>query len=137
MFGKKINKPNSHIDSLIGEGTRIDGDISFSGGLRIDGHVRGNITGTEDRPSTLVLSDQAIIEGGIEVSHAVINGTVVGPIHSHDYLELQSSARISGEVCYKTVEIQIGATVEGMLLRHDEAKPENNVVPLIPSSQSD
>ncbi|MGH8762123.1 MAG: bactofilin family protein [Nitrosospira sp.] len=137
MFGKKANKPHSHIDSLIGAGTRIDGNISFSGGLRIDGQVRGNITATGDKPSTLVLSDQAVIEGKIKVSHAVINGTVVGPIHSNEYLELQSKARVSGEVCYKIMEIQLGASIEGMLLQQDDAEPGNKVVALIPTAHGD
>jgi cytoskeletal protein CcmA (bactofilin family) len=137
MFGKKANKPLNHIDSLIGAGTRIDGNITFSGGLRIDGQVRGNITATGDKPSTLVLSDQAVIEGKIKVSHAVINGTVVGPIHSNEYLELQAKARVSGEVCYKIMEIQLGASIEGMLLRQDDAEIDNKIVALIPSAQGD
>lgn len=137
MFGKKANKPLNHIDSLIGAGTRIDGNITFSGGLRIDGQVRGNITATGDKPSTLVLSDQAVIEGRIQVSHAVINGTVIGPIHSNEYLELQAKARVSGEVCYKIMEIQLGASIEGMLLRQDDAEIENKVVALIPSAHGD
>ncbi|SCY37586.1 protein CcmA, bactofilin family [Nitrosospira sp. Nl5] len=137
MFGKKANKPLNHIDSLIGAGTRIDGNITFSGGLRIDGQVRGNITATGDKPSTLVLSDQAVIEGKIKVSHAVINGTVVGPIHSNEYLELQAKARVSGEVCYKIMEIQLGASIEGMLLRQDDAEIDNKIVALIPSAHGD
>lgn len=137
MFGKKANKPLNHIDSLIGAGTRIDGNITFSGGLRIDGQVRGNITATGDKPSTLVLSDQAVIEGRIQVSHAVINGTVIGPIHSNEYLELQAKAKVSGEVCYKIMEIQLGASIEGMLLRQDDAEIENKVVALIPSAHGD
>ena len=137
MFGTKTSKPHSHIDSLIGAGTHIDGNINFSGGLRIDGQVRGNITATGDKPSTLVLSDQAVVEGKIQVSHAVINGTVIGPIHSDEYLELQTKARVSGEVCYKTMEIQLGASVEGMLLQQDDSQAGSNVVALIPSAQGD
>ncbi|MEO8766730.1 MAG: polymer-forming cytoskeletal protein [Nitrosospira sp.] len=137
MFGKKTGKPQNQIDSLIGTGTRIDGNISFGGGLRIDGHVRGNITAMGDKPSTLVLSDQAIVEGKIEVSHAVINGTVVGAIKANEYVELQAKARISGDVVYKTMEIQLGASIDGMLLHLDNAQPDNKVVTLIPAAHSD
>ena len=122
MFGKKTGKPQNQIDSLIGTGTRIDGNISFSGGLRIDGHVRGNITAMGDKPSTLVLSDQAIVEGKIQVSHAVINGTVVGAIQANEYVELQAKARVCGDVHYKTMEIQLGASIDGMLLHQDNAQ---------------
>jgi|SRR6185437_1719355 cytoskeletal protein CcmA (bactofilin family) len=137
MFGKKTGNPQNQIDSLIGAGTRIDGNISFSGGLRIDGHVRGNITATGDKPSTLVLSDQAIIEGKIQVSHAVINGTVVGAIQANEYVELQAKARVCGNVHYKTMEIQLGASIDGMLLHQDNAQSNNKVVTLIPAAQGD
>jgi cytoskeletal protein CcmA (bactofilin family) len=136
MFGKKTGKPQNQIDSLIGVGTRIDGNISFSGGLRIDGHVRGNITAIGDKPSTLVLSDEGIIEGKIQVSHAVINGTVVGAIQTNEYVELQAKARVSGDVHYRTMEIQLGASIDGMLL-HQDAQSDNKVVMLIPAAHSD
>ncbi len=136
MFGKKIAKPQNQIDSLIGAGTRIDGNISFSGGLRVDGHVRGNITASGDKPSTLVLSDQAIIEGKIQVSHAVINGTVVGAIQADEYVELQPKARVSGDIHYRTMEIQLGASIIGVL-HHQNAEPDNNVVTLIPAAHGD
>jgi cytoskeletal protein CcmA (bactofilin family) len=130
MFGKKTNKPQSQIDSLIGIGTHVAGDITFSGGLRIDGHVRGDITAMGDKPSTLVLSDQASVEGKIHVSHAVINGTVIGPVHAVEYLELQAKAKVSGDVYYRALEIQLGATIEGVLVhqdRVDQAKKTDEI----------
>ena len=74
MFGK-TNKP-SPIDSLIGGGSTIEGDITFTGGLRIDGHVKGNVRATGNKPGTLVISEVAKVEGEIDVAHVVINGTV-------------------------------------------------------------
>lgn len=139
MFGgKKTPTPQNQIDSLIGAGTHIDGNINFSGGLRVDGHITGNITAVGDKPSTLVLSDQAIVEGKIQVSHAVINGTVAGAIYGTEYVELQPKARISGDVHYKSMEIQLGASVDGMLHRLlDNAQLENKVVALIPATHGE
>ena len=138
MFGNgKTEKPQSQIDSLIGVGTHIDGNINFSGGLRVDGRVTGNINALGDKPSTLVLSDQAVIEGKIVVSHAVINGTVIGAIHASEYMELQPKAKVSGDVHYKAMEIQLGASVDGMLHHLHDDQPDNKVVPLIPASQSE
>lgn len=138
MFGNgKTEKPQSQIDSLIGVGTHIDGNINFSGGLRVDGRVTGNINALGDKPSTLVLSDQAVIEGKIVVSHAVINGTVIGAIHASEYMELQPKAKVSGDVHYKAMEIQLGASVDGMLHHLHDVQPDNKVVPLIPASQSE
>jgi cytoskeletal protein CcmA (bactofilin family) len=136
MFGK-TEKPQSQIDSLIGVGTHIDGNINFSGGLRVDGRVTGNIVALGEKSSTLVLSDQAVIEGKIVVSHAVINGTVSGAIHASEYVELQPKAKVSGDIHYKAMEIQLGASVDGMLHHVDNVQADNKVVPLIPASQGD
>lgn len=64
MFGKKSDgKPQGRIDSLIGAGTRVEGSIRFSGGLRIDGEVIGSVLAADGATSsTLVLSEQARVE---------------------------------------------------------------------------
>lgn len=120
MFGKKPQKPQSRIDSLIGNGTRIEGDIFFSGGLRVDGEIKGNVRAESAQPSTLVLSEQARVEGVIEVSHLVVNGTVVGPVYASEYVELQSKSRVTGDVYYKTLEMHVGAIVEGKLVHQEK-----------------
>ena len=134
MFGKeKGNKLQNRIDCLIGAGTVIEGNISFSGGLRVDGHVRGNVLAVDDKPGTLVLSEEARIEGEIRVSHVVINGTVVGPVHAVEYVELQAKANVTGDVYYRTLEMQLGAVVQGRLVYQPEAKSDK-VVPLKPAT---
>ena len=134
MFGnKKGNKPQNRIDCLIGAGTTVEGNITFSGGLRVDGHVHGNVLAAEDKPGTLVLSEQARIEGEIRVSHVVINGTVVGPVYAVEYLELQAKADVTGDVYYRTLEIQLGAVVQGRLVYQPEGK-SSNIVSLKPAT---
>ena len=100
MFGKKSdNKPQGRIDSLVGAGTRVEGDIIFVGGLRIDGEVIGKVVAADGASSsTLVLSEHARVEGAINVAHLVLNGTVVGPVCVSESLEMQSKARIVGDV---------------------------------------
>jgi cytoskeletal protein CcmA (bactofilin family) len=120
FFKNKSSKPQNRIDSLIGSETRIDGDLTFSGGLRVDGRVCGNIREAEGQASTLVLSEQGRIEGVIRVSHVVVNGTVIGPVHASEYVELQGRSRVTGDVFYKTLEMHVGAIVEGKLM-HQEA----------------
>lgn len=132
MFGMKTSKPQNRIDSLIGAGTEIEGDISFSGGLRVDGHIRGSVVGNGEQPSTLVISEQAKIEGEIRVSHVVVNGTVVGPVHAREYLELQAKSRVTGDVYYKTIEIHLGAVVEGKLV-HQAGAASDKVVAFKPA----
>ena len=116
MFGKKNSKPQGRIDSLIGAGTSLVGDVTFSGGLRVDGEIRGNVRAADGQAATLVLSEHARIEGEISVSHVVINGTVIGPVHSSDFLELQPRAKVTGDVEYATIEMHLGAIVQGRLV---------------------
>jgi len=120
MFRKAKHAPQKRIDSLIGAGTVVHGDVTFSGGLRIDGKVHGNIVATDGADATLVISDQARVEGAVKVSHAVINGSVEGPVSASEYLELQAKARVAGDVRYRTLEMHVGAVVQGRL---DHAEP--------------
>ncbi|MBS4097230.1 MAG: polymer-forming cytoskeletal protein [Sulfuricella sp.] len=119
FFKNKASKPQNRIDSLIGSETSIVGDLTFAGGLRIDGRVRGNVFEAEGQPSTLVLSEQGSIEGVIRVSHVVVNGAVIGPVHAGEYVELQGKSRVTGDVFYKTLEMHVGAIVEGKLVHRD------------------
>jgi cytoskeletal protein CcmA (bactofilin family) len=128
MFRRsRASKPQNRIDSLIGPGTRIDGDLNFSGGLRVDGQVVGKLSSSADKPAMLVVSEQARIEGEIRVEHVVINGTVVGPVYALEHLELQSKAKVTGDVHYKQIEIQLGAVVAGNLVHCDSGYSEKVV----------
>ena len=122
MFGKTPAKPQTRIDSLIGSGTRIEGDLSFKGGLRVDGEVKGDVIGASTEPVTLIVSEQAIVEGAIRVAHVVVNGTVKGTIHALESLELQPRARVTGDVYYSVLEMHLGAVVEGRLIHRTEAE---------------
>lgn len=117
LFAKKNNGPAANqIDTLIGRGTRIEGNIVFSGGVRVDGEILGRVTAEPGASSTLVLSEHARIEGEVTVGHLIVNGTINGPVHATEFLEMQPKARISGDVTYAMIEIQQGAVVEGRLL---------------------
>jgi cytoskeletal protein CcmA (bactofilin family) len=116
MFGKKTNKAQGSIDSLIGVGTTLVGDVTFSGGLRVDGEIKGNVRGVSGQPATLVISENARVEGEVSVSHLVVNGTIIGPVHSSEFLELQTRARVTGDVEYSTIEMHLGAIVQGRLV---------------------
>lgn len=118
MFGKKTeNRPQGRIDSLIGAGARVEGSLYFTGGLRIDGEVKGSVQAADGASSsTLVLSEHARIEGAVAVAHLVTNGTVVGPVSITETLEMQSKSRIVGDVEYASIEMHQGAVIEGRLV---------------------
>jgi cytoskeletal protein CcmA (bactofilin family) len=119
MFGKKEVQPQKRIDGLIAAGTTVRGDIIFGGGLRIDGSVEGSISTQNGDAGTVVISEQAQVDGEIKVSHVVVNGTVRGPIVADDYLELQAKARVVGDVTYRKLEMQLGAVVQGRLCHNE------------------
>ncbi|MEY2894069.1 MAG: hypothetical protein RJA98_3977 [Pseudomonadota bacterium] len=112
MFGKKKQPP---IRTLIGEGTLIQGELRFTDGLRIDGEVLGDVIAASEAGSILVISEKARVTGKVSAGHVIINGSVVGPVHSTALLELQPKASIVGDVSYEALEMHQGATIDGEL----------------------
>jgi len=129
MFGRKSEgKPAGRIDTLIGAGTCIEGDIKFSGGLRIDGEVRGSVLAAEGASSsTLVLSELARVDGAVSVAHLISNGTISGAVLARESLELQPRARVVGDVEYSLIEMHQGAVIEGRLVHVSPKVAELNV----------
>ncbi len=117
MF-RRESKPQNRIDSLIGATTRIEGNVFFSGGLRVDGSVRGNVAALPDQPGTLVVSEHARIDGEVQAAHVVVNGSINGAVNARESLELQTHSRVKGDVHYKSIEIQQGAVIEGRLVHY-------------------
>ena len=112
MFNKKKQPP---IKSLIAQGTRVDGNVIFHDGLRVDGEVVGDIRASSEQSSILVISELASVTGEIFADHVIINGAVKGPVNAGELLELQPKARIEGNVSYKALEMHQGATIAGQL----------------------
>lgn len=144
MFSRK-RKPTplvkiTQLSSLIAEGVEITGDIAFAGGMRIDGRVRGNVIGVSHAgkpPALLVLSDKGQIEGSVRCGSAVINGTVTGDLNVEHFLELQANARVCGTIRYQQLQMDVGAAVEGQLVK--ASAPEaaaDNVVALAAEKQA-
>lgn len=110
-------KPCNTIDTLVGARTELKGDITFTGGLRIDGKLKGNITAKGDGNSTLVLSENAVVIGNVTVPHIITNGTIKGTVRAAERIELQPKAEIAGDLYYKVMEMASGAVVNGNLVR--------------------
>lgn len=110
-------KPCNTIDTLVGARTELKGDITFTGGLRIDGKLKGNITAKGDGNSTLVLSENAVVIGNVTVPHIITNGTIKGTVRAAERIELQPKAEVAGDLYYKVMEMASGAVVNGNLVR--------------------
>jgi cytoskeletal protein CcmA (bactofilin family) len=111
MFG---SKKQPAIKSLLAHGTSIVGNVHFSDGLRIDGHVKGDVIANSET-SILVISETAVVVGQIHAAHVIVNGRVQGPIHASVLLELQPRAYVEGDVHYQALEMHQGAAVSGQL----------------------
>jgi cytoskeletal protein CcmA (bactofilin family) len=116
MFGNRKRIRTTKIDTLIGHNSEMLGDVRFSGGLHVDGTIKGNVVAEEDASSVLTLSESGTIEGEVRVSNVVLNGTVIGDVHARQHIELAPNARITGNVYYRLIEMAMGAEVNGNLV---------------------
>jgi len=132
MFGKKKDSTIelSKISSFIASNMDITGDILYVEGLRLDGHVRGNVKAKDGTKSLIVLSEQGGVTGNVSAYDAVVNGTIRGDLEVTHFLELQSNAHIIGNISYRQLRMDCGATVEGKLTKMggEVAEADSNVV---------
>ncbi|HTN49450.1 MAG TPA: polymer-forming cytoskeletal protein [Burkholderiaceae bacterium] len=115
MFGTKRSMPKT-IGTLVGSGTTIEGTLTYTGGLRVDGTVRGDLRSNEGEVGMVIISELGQVIGEVHAAHLVVSGKVTGPIYVSDVLELQPKAHVVGDVHYRTLEIHHGAVVEGRLI---------------------
>ncbi len=116
MFGKKKGFNAARIDTLVGQGTEINGDLVFSGGLHVDGTIKGNVSVEEGGTALLILSEFGKIEGKVTVPNMVLNGEIIGDVYGSTRVELAPKARVKGSVYYNLIEMAIGAEVNGGLV---------------------
>lgn len=109
------------IDCLVGVGTTVTGDLTFAGGLRIDGRVEGDVVVSPAVPGTLVIGDGGSVAGDVRVSHLIVFGRVLGTVYASGLVDLRPGAQVDGDVHYGAIEIDKGAVVEGHLVKHKTA----------------
>lgn len=127
MWGKSKRKKlqqkvvsSAHFDTLISAKTQIEGDLQFSGGLHIDGLIRGTIRAEEDSEAVVRISDIGEIDGDVVAPHIIVNGTVHGDVYASKHIELAENASVKGNVYYHLIEMAMGAEVNGNLVHHKE-----------------
>jgi len=123
MFGGKRATPKT-IGTLVGAGTVIEGTLSYSGGLRIDGLVKGDVRCSNGEPAMVIISELGAVVGEVHAAHLVVSGKITGPVFASDVVELQPKAQVVGDVHYRAIEIHHGAVVEGRLIHEGtDARP--------------
>jgi len=124
--GKKSKTASAKVDTIIGQQTRIEGDIHFSGGLHIDGRIKGGVIAESGSGSVLTVSEHGSIEGDVRVPTVILNGSVTGDVRCSEHIELAAKARVDGDVYYNLIEMAMGAMVNGSLV-HD-AETDSSVL---------
>jgi cytoskeletal protein CcmA (bactofilin family) len=115
MFGIKDRRPTA-IHTLIGENTRIEGDLLFVGGCHVDGQVNGNVRADHDPDAYLSVSENGRVQGSVEVPRLALSGTVLGDVVVSEKVELGPTARVDGNVHYNLIETAAGAEINGQLI---------------------
>jgi cytoskeletal protein CcmA (bactofilin family) len=121
MFSRDSRPPR--IDTLIGKGARVQGDIEYQGGMHLDGAVAGSVRSGPEPDSTLSVSVTGSIEGSVEVPNVLLEGRVKGDIRARERIVLGASARVEGDVYYGVIEMTLGAQIMGKLVRLAPAGP--------------
>jgi len=124
MLGKGKNKKTTRMDTLVGSQSEVSGDVKFSGGLHIEGTIKGSVIAENDGKSLVQLSESGTIEGEIRAPFVVLNGVVVGDVHGGEHVELASKARVAGNVYYNLIEMAVGAEVNGKLVHTQSSDDE-------------
>jgi len=115
---KQSHSENQHIDTLIGEHSHFNGELSFEGAVRIDGKFEGNLRSTND--GTLIVSESAEITGEVDVPNLLLHGTVRGNVRATKSLKLGPTGRLNGDVEYSMVSLSEGAAVNGRCNRIED-----------------
>jgi cytoskeletal protein CcmA (bactofilin family) len=130
MFGRK-RRNSTVISTLVGHGTRIEGDLRFEGGCHIDGVVHGSVVADQDSGAFLSISEEGRVEGSVRVPRVAVNGTVQGDVHAGERVEIGPTARIVGNVHYDVLEMAAGAEINGQLIHQSgQATPRSAPAPV-------
>lgn len=126
MWSKKNRaaaKPKSGAaDTLITIDTKITGNVKFTGVMFVDGIIHGNIEAEAGSHSMLTIGAKGHVDAEIKVPQVNIYGYVNGDVHALETLNLYKEAKIEGDVYYNLLQMAMGSTVNGKLVRRDGSR---------------
>jgi cytoskeletal protein CcmA (bactofilin family) len=106
---KNISSQVSKVDTVIGKGTIIEGDIKSSGIIRIDGGCVGDIITDSD----VIIGENASINGDITAVNVSLAGKVEGNVRCSGVLEITGKGYLTGDVLVSGLSIEKGAVFSG------------------------
>jgi len=120
MRRDKKAKRGTATPTLIANGTRIIGEIHFSGSLEIEGQVNGNIAAADgDADACVLIRDAGVVVGQVRAPMVVVCGRIEGDIYAANQVELAAGAVVKGDVHYALLEIEKGAQVNGSFVQRE------------------
>ena len=108
----KFNKQNhvEAINTIVGEGSVVEGHFEVTDSIRIDGTFRGKITSS----GSLVVGTHGEVDADlIQVKDAVVDGCVKGPLDASRSVRLGSSAEVNGDITTQVLVVEEGAVLQG------------------------
>lgn len=109
FFGPKEKIGDTSISTVIGEHTRLLGNLEGKGSLRIDGEVEGEIK----IESHLIIGPKGRVRGGVSANTITVAGRIDGDIFAKERVELLSSSHIKGNITSARIEMKEGAILQG------------------------
>jgi cytoskeletal protein CcmA (bactofilin family) len=106
---KKLYEERSKVETILGIGTKVEGDIFTKGSLRVEGRVKGYIKSEGD----LYIGESGVLETKIEARKVIIAGTVTGDICALEKIEILPSGKLTGDIRTKSLKIEEGAVFIG------------------------
>lgn len=123
-----MKKIKEHINAFLGKETEFKGKLSFTGAVRIDGRLDGEIF-TE---GTLIVGETAVIESDIRTSRIIISGEVRGNIVAKNRIEIHAPGRVFGDIEAPSVTIDEGAIFEGNCQMQKQNEAVDRKVAVLP-----
>jgi len=121
-FDQKRSDSSAEWTGFLEQGVQLEGKLESSGTFRIDSAVRGKLVSAE----SLILGDNAAVEGEIDASTVIMAGRFDGAVRAIKRVEIRSRAIVTGEVYSPCLVIEPGAIFEGQLhlpSRMDDSPP--------------
>jgi cytoskeletal protein CcmA (bactofilin family) len=129
-----MGKEDLAVNTIIGKGATFDGLLEISGGLRVDGAVKGKIVSAD----VVLIGPSGMVDADIEAKETIIGGTVKGNVKAPDKIELQAKSQVEGDITTYSLVVEQGATFQGNCqMKKDASHKSVSVQPQVPSAFKD
>jgi cytoskeletal protein CcmA (bactofilin family) len=105
------------IETVIGPGTTVNGDLMLIDSVRIDGKVIGDIQASQSNRATVAIGPTGEVIGHISAFRVIVAGKVAGNIAALERVELSHDCLVQGDISYSSINVQHGARLQGLVIQ--------------------